>query len=166
MSERQGLSERRPIRVLFVCMGNICRSPTAEGVFRHHVKAAGLERDVVIDSAGTGDWHIGEPPDSRATDAAANRGYDLSALRARQVTRKDFAEFDLVLAMDDENLRTLRLWCPPQHAHKVKLFTEYCESGACAVPDPYGGGPQGFERVLDLVEAAAQGLLRHLRQEL
>ena len=155
-----------PVKILFVCMGNICRSPTAEGVFRHYVKAAGLERRIVIDSAGTGDWHVGAPPDYRACDAAANRGYDLSALRARQVSRKDFAEFDYILAMDHENLRTLTRWCPPEHLHKVKLFTEYCDSGACAVPDPYGGGPQGFEHVLDLVEAAAQGLLRHLQKEL
>ncbi|HYC45337.1 MAG TPA: low molecular weight protein-tyrosine-phosphatase, partial [Burkholderiales bacterium] len=145
---------------------NICRSPTAEGVFGHLVKKAGLEREIVIDSAGTGDWHVGEPPDARAADAAANRGYDLSSLRARQVTRKDFAEFDYILAMDDENLRTLKRWCPPEQAHKVKLFMEFCPTGACAVPDPYGGGPQGFEVVLDMVEQAAQGLLRHLQEKI
>jgi protein-tyrosine phosphatase len=144
-------------------MGNICRSPTAEAVFRQHVKEAGLEREVVIDSAGTGDWHVGEPPDGRARDAAANRGYDLSALRARQVSQRDFAEFDYILAMDHDNVRTLTRWCPPEHAHKVRLFTEFCSTGACEVPDPYAGGAQGFELVLDMVEEAAQALLRHLQ---
>jgi protein-tyrosine phosphatase len=159
-------AEGRPIRILFVCLGNICRSPTAEGVFARHVKEAGLEESIVIDSAGTGDYHIGEPPDPRAREAAAQRGYDLSALRARQIDKKDFVDFDYVLAMDQENLRALGRWCPPQHAHKVKLFTEFCVKGACPVPDPYAGGPQGFELVLDLVEDAAQGLLRHVRRQL
>lgn len=157
--------KRRPIRVLFVCLGNICRSPTAEGVFKRSVKEAGLDAAIESDSAGTGDYHIGEPPDPRACTAAARRGYDLSRLRARQISRKDFEAFDYVLAMDEQNLRDLKRLCPKEHAHKVRLFTDFCSSGACAVPDPYGGGPQGFEHVLDLVEDAAQGLLRHIRSE-
>lgn len=154
------------VKVLFVCLGNICRSPTAEGVFRHRVERAVLEEHIVIDSAGTGDYHIGAPPDGRACNAATRRGYDLTALRARQVKRADFADFDSVLAMDDENVRALKRLAPREHAHKVKLFTEFCSTGACAVPDPYGGGAQGFELVLDLVEDAAQGLLRHIRGQL
>lgn len=154
------------VKVLFVCLGNICRSPTAEGVFRHRVERAGLEERIVIDSAGTGDYHIGASPDERACKAAARRGYDLTALRARQVKRADFADFDYVLAMDDENVRALKRLAPREYAHKVKRFTEFCSTDACAVPDPYGGEAQGFERVLDLVEDAAQGLLRHIRGQL
>jgi protein-tyrosine phosphatase len=149
-----------------VCLGNICRSPTAEAVFTRLVREAGLEGSVTIDSAGTGHWHVGERPDLRATHAAAQRGYDLTPLRARQVDSKDFAEFDYVLAMDDENLRALKRQCPPEHAGKVRLFTEFCSKGACAVPDPYGGGPQGFEHVLDLVEDSARGLLLEVRRQL
>ena len=154
------------IDVLFVCLGNICRSPTAEGVFRRYVKDAGLEDRIRIDSAGTGNYHIGEPADARAREAAAGRGYDLEALRARQVTREDLVQSDYVLAMDEENLRALRALSPPEHAHKIRLFTDFCSTGACAVPDPYAGGPQGFELVLDLVENSARGLLRHLQHEL
>ena len=156
----------QPVKVLFVCLGNICRSPTAEGVFRQHLKEAGLEDRVEVDSAGTGDYHIGAPPDERARETAARRGYDLATLRARQVNREDFAKFDYILAMDIENLRSLKRFCPPQHGHKVMLFTEFCSKGAGVVPDPYGGGPEGFERVLDLVEDASQGLLEHLREKL
>jgi len=148
------------VKVLFVCLGNICRSPTAEAVFTRLVKETGLEERVLIDSAGTGDWHVGHPPDVRATRAAAERGYDLTALRARQVGREDFAKFDYVLAMDDENLRELKRLAPPEHAHKLRLFTEFSSKGAGAVPDPYAGGPQDFELVLDLVEESARGLLR------
>ena len=151
------------IRILFICLGNICRSPTAEAVFRRVVKEAGLDGQVEIDSAGTGDWHVGEPPDLRATQAATQRGYDLTLLRARQVGTDDFAAFDYVLAMDAENLRALERLCPPGHRHKVKLFTAFCSTGECAVPDPYAGGPQGFELVLDLVEDCARGLLREVR---
>ena len=156
----------KTIRVLFVCLGNICRSPTAEGVFKRKVREAGLDHVIESDSAGTGDYHVGDPPDRRACAAAAKRGYDLTPLRGRQVSRRDFAEFDYVLAMDEWNLRDLKRIAPREHAHKVKLFTEYCSKGACSVPDPYGGGPQGFEVVLDLVEDAAEGLLEHLREEL
>jgi protein-tyrosine phosphatase len=156
----------QPLKVLFVCLGNICRSPTAEGVFRQQLREAGLEHDVLVDSAGTGDYHLGAPPDQRACEAAARRGYDLTPLRARQVKREDFAKFDYILAMDTENLRSLKSFCPPEHGHKVMLFTEFCSSGPCVVPDPYGGGPDGFERVLDLIEDASQGLLEHLREKL
>ena len=155
-----------PLRLLIVCLGNICRSPMAEGALRARIDAAGLQRRIVVDSVGTGNWHVGEPPDLRATKAAAGRGYDLTRLRARQVGREDFAEFDYVLAMDNENLRALKRLCPPEHAHKVRLFTEFCAAGACMVPDPYGGGPQGFEHVLDLVEDSARGLLREVRSRL
>ena len=147
-------------------MGNICRSPTAEGVFRHLVEQEGLADRIFIDSAGTGDWHVGAPPDARACKAAATRGYDLTSLRGRQVTPQDFADFDYVLAMDDENARTLKRLAPRGHAHKLRYFTEFGSTGAHGVPDPYAGGPQGFELVLDLVEDAAQGLLRHIRSGL
>lgn len=153
--------------ILFVCMGNICRSPMAEGVFRHHVTQAGLEGRIVIDSAGTHDYHVGEPPDPRAQRAAGRRGYDLSMLRGRQVSRADFGEFDYLLAMDRMNLRVLERLCPSRHGHKLKLFLEFSNDAAPReVPDPYYGGDQGFEHVLDLVEAAAQGLLAHLRGRL
>jgi protein-tyrosine phosphatase len=152
--------------VLFVCLGNICRSPTAEGVFRHLVEKERLADRVLIDSAGTGEWHVGAPPDARACKAAAGRGYDLARLRARLVTPRDFETFDYVLAMDEENVRALQRIAPRGQAHKIRLFTEFGSAGASHVPDPYAGGPQGFELVLDLVEDAAQGLLRHIRSEL
>jgi protein-tyrosine phosphatase len=154
------------IRILFVCLGNICRSPTAEGVFRHLVEKQGLADRILIDSAGTGEWHIGAPPDSRACKAAATRGYDLTKLRARQVTRKDFESFDYVLAMDDENVRALERIAPRELRHKIRLFTDFGSKRAAGVPDPYGGGQRGFEVVLDLVEDAADGLLRHIRAQL
>jgi len=155
------------LRVLFVCMGNICRSPTAEGVFKHLVAQAGLQDFIVSDSAGTHGYHVGEPPDDRAQRFALLRGYDLSALRGRQVSRQDFEAFDYVLAMDEMNLRLLEELCPQRHAHKLKLFMAFAGDGAPReVPDPYYGGAQGFERVLDMAEAAAQGLLRHLREKM
>lgn len=150
-------------RVLFVCMGNICRSPTAEGVFKHLVAQQGLAERIGTDSAGTHDYHIGEPPDTRSQAAAKRRGYDLSALRARQVAPDDFSVFDYVLAMDEVNLAALRRLCPEQYRDRVKLFLEFApEAGRRDVPDPYYGGAQGFEEVLDLVELAAQGLLKHI----
>jgi len=156
-----------PVKVLFVCMGNICRSPTAEGVFRHFVQQASLQHQIEADSAGTHDYHIGHPPDQRAQAAALQRGYDLSPLRARQVSREDFRVFDYVLAMDRENLRVLQRLRPPQVDRNPLLFLEFSSAGKVEdVPDPYYGGPQGFEHVLDLVEDAAQGLLRHIRKEL
>jgi protein-tyrosine phosphatase len=152
------------VKVLFVCMGNICRSPMAEGVFRHYVREAGLAGRILSDSAGTHDYHVGEPPDPRAQRAAARRGYDLSDLRARQVKREDFEVYDYVLAMDRLNRRTLERLCPPPHATKLRLFLEFGpDSAGREVPDPYYGGADGFERVLDMVEPAARGLLAHLQ---
>jgi protein-tyrosine phosphatase len=154
-------------RVLFVCMGNICRSPTAEGVFRHFVERAGWAGRVMSDSAGTHDYHVGDPPDARAQKAAARRGYDLSMLRGRQVSRRDFVEFDYVLAMDEANLRLLERLCPQEHTGKLRLFMEFSADPAVSeVPDPYYGTTEGFERVLDLVEQASSGLLEHLRDRI
>jgi protein-tyrosine phosphatase len=153
--------------VLFVCTGNICRSPTADGVMRRLVHEAGLERAVRVDSAGTHDYHVGEAPDARAQEHARRRGYDLSALRARRVGREDFEYFELILAMDRGHLEILRRIAPPQHRHKLRLFMEFAGEGQLdEVPDPYYGGPGGFERVLDMVEAAARGLLAQLRADL
>ena len=157
----------RQVRVLFVCMGNICRSPTAEGVFKHFVAEAGLAKHILSDSAGTHDYHIGEPPDPRAREAAVRRGYDLGALHGRQVSLRDFSEFDYVLAMDETNRKLLERLCPPQHSHKLKLFMEFADAPALReVPDPYYGGAQGFDQVLDLVEQASRGLLEHLRERM
>ena len=151
------------IKVLFVCMGNICRSPTAEGVFRRVVETAGLSEKVVIDSAGTHNYHIGAEPDKRSQQAASLRGYDLSQLRGRQVSSHDFDEFDYILAMDNDNLANLQRICPDEFAHKVKLFLEYGKRfNQKEVPDPYYGGGQGFEHVLDLIEDASAGLLENI----
>jgi len=145
------------IRVLVVCLGNICRSPTAEEVLRQKLDAAGLAPWVEVDSAGTGSWHIGDPPDARSQRHAAQRGYDLSALRGRQVAPADFHRFDLILAMDDDNLTDLQRLAPdgPRCA-EVRLFAHV------EVPDPYAGGPAGFERVLDLVEEASDAWVKNL----
>jgi protein-tyrosine phosphatase len=160
-------SQANPVKVLFVCTGNICRSPTAEGVFKRLVEKAGLADTITSDSAGTGDYHVGEAPDPRAQSAALLRGYDLSPLCARQVSPRDFSEFDYVLAMDESHLRQLKQLCPPQHVAKVRLFMEFAGDGAVReVPDPYYGGAQGFERVLDMVEQAARGLLAQLRSRI
>ena len=155
---------RERVRVLFVCMGNLCRSPMAEGVFRHYVSRAGLDGRIAIDSAGTHGYHVGEPPDPRAQRTADRRGYDLSGQRGRQIGDADFGEFDYLLAMDEANLRALELQCPSQHAHKLRLFMEFgADAAPREVPDPYYGGEQGFEHVLDMIEQASQGLLSHLR---
>lgn len=146
--------------VLFVCMGNICRSPTAEGVFRQMVWAAGLEEEIRVDSAGTHDFHAGSPPDIRSQAHAKRRGYDLSGIRARQVRASDFTEFDLILVMDKRNLVTLQRVCPREHAHKLRLFLDYAPLWPeKEVPDPYYGGERGFDYVLDMVEDASRGLL-------
>jgi protein-tyrosine phosphatase len=156
-----------PTRVLFVCMGNICRSPTAEGVFRHAVTSAGLEQRILADSAGTHGYHLGHPPDRRAQLAAARRGYDLANLRARQVTGQDFVEFDYILAMDLDNLSELRRLAPAQHHGKLCLFMDYSIARrGKEVPDPYYGGAQGFEVVLDMAEDVAAGLLQHIKKKL
>ncbi|SIO54439.1 protein tyrosine phosphatase [Rhodovulum sp. ES.010] len=145
-------------RILFVCLGNICRSPTAQGVVARMAAEAGVP--VELDSAGTGGWHVGEPPDARATGEAAARGYDLSAQRARQVRAADFKAFDLILAMDRSNLATLERLRPPGTATPVRLLLDYADSSRDEVPDPYYEG--GFDLVLDLVEDAARGLLREI----
>jgi protein-tyrosine phosphatase len=151
------------VRILFVCLGNICRSPTAEVVFRRLLTGSKAGLAVEVDSAGIGDWHIGEPPDRRAQAAARRRGLDMSGLRARQVVHEDFTRFDLILAMDRENLEELRRRAPVQYRERVKLFLEFApELELRDVPDPYYGGEAGFEEVLDLAEQAARGLLRHL----
>ncbi len=148
------MKERRAI--LFVCSGNICRSPTAEAVLRHLAAGQGIELHVA--SAGIGDWHVGSPPDDRAQHHAKSRGYDLSALRARQVNQRDFTDYDLILAMDQSHLRALERMAPAKQRHKIRLFVPEAD-----VPDPYYGGPEGFEHVLDLVEAACRDLVRELK---
>ncbi|MCD6675130.1 MAG: low molecular weight phosphotyrosine protein phosphatase [Burkholderiaceae bacterium] len=147
-------------RVLFVCMGNICRSPTAEGVFRHLVRQAGLDEVVRVASAGTHAFHLGEAPDRRAQAAAARRGYDIADLRATRVREKDFDEFDLVLAMDWDNLSALQQMAPKTSHHKLQLLMRFAtEHETATIPDPYYGNPQGFEQTLDYIEDACNGLL-------
>ena len=154
------------MRILFVCLGNICRSPTAEVVFRAVAQRDAPDLVLEIDSAGTAGYHVGEPPDQRTRQVAARRGYDMSALRARTVEADDFEHFDLILAMDRENLRTLERRAPAQARERLRLFLEFApEAGISEVPDPYYGGPNGFEDVLDLIEAASRGLLEHLRRQ-
>lgn len=158
------MNNKQKIGVVFICMGNICRSPTAEAVFRARAEAAGLLPYLRIDSAGTHDYHIGEPPDPRTQRAASQRGYDLSRLRGRQVAVRDFADFDYLLAMDCANLAILERLRPRDADSQLGLFLDFARSHAeREVPDPYYGGEQGFERVLDMVEDAAEGLLSHLR---
>lgn len=152
------------VNVLFVCLGNICRSPAAEGVFRTLVAREGLDGEISCDSAGTGTWHVGEPPDERMTRAAARRGVDLSPLRARKATAADFDRFDYILAMDQDNLANLSRMQPPGFDGRLRRFLEFApESGRRSVPDPYYGGPDGFELVLDLIERASAGLLADIR---
>ncbi|RAP42023.1 phosphotyrosine protein phosphatase [Rhodovulum viride] len=145
-------------RILFVCLGNICRSPTAHGVFQTLAEAEGLA--VEVESAGTGGWHVGDPPDPRAIRAAAGRGYDLTALRARQVKAADFAAYDLILAMDRSNLTALERMRPIDSETPVRLFLDFADAARDEVPDPYYDG--SFDLVLDLVEDASRGLIRHL----
>lgn len=153
------------MRILFVCLGNICRSPTAEVVFRAVAAREAPDLTLEIDSAGTAGYHVGEAPDRRTRQAASRRGYDLSALRARIVEDRDFESFDLILAMDRENLRALERRAPVGSRERLRLFLEFApEAGVSEVPDPYYGGPNGFEYVLDLIEAASRGLIEHLRQ--
>ena len=153
------------MKILFVCLGNICRSPTAEGVFRKLLEEQVADLDVVVDSAGTQDYHVGEPPDARSQAAAAARGIDISGQRARQVLAADFAEFDLVLAMDESNLANLRAMSGSAYHERVRLFLEFSpDDTRTSVPDPYYGGANGFEQVLDIVEDAAEGLLTHIRR--
>ena len=152
--------------VLFVCMGNICRSPTAEGVFRQIVIDSGLDDQVHVDSAGTHAYHSGESPDRRARAAAERRGYSLDGIRARRVDEEDFERFDLIIAMDEDNLSDLRIAAEERFHGKISLFLDFAESSSLReVPDPYYGGQTGFEKVLDLVEQASRGLLARLQQE-
>ncbi|HEU4623981.1 MAG TPA: low molecular weight protein-tyrosine-phosphatase [Steroidobacteraceae bacterium] len=153
------------MRILFVCLGNICRSPSAEVVLRHIAAREAPELGIEVDSAGTAGYHIGEPPDARSQEAARRRGYDMAHLRARIIEPGDFERFDLILAMDRHNLSTLRRRAPVAVRERVRLFLEFApEAGVTDVPDPYYGGPTGFEEVLDLVEAASRGLIAHLRE--
>ncbi|MBF7731339.1 low molecular weight protein-tyrosine-phosphatase [Pseudomonas sp. N040] len=154
------------MRVLFVCLGNICRSPTAEGVLRHKLRAAGLEQWVRVDSAGTGDWHVGKAPDQRTRLAAQRRGYALEDLRARQVEPADFQHFDLILAMDRDNLADLQRLRPAGAPAALDLFLRRYQLAVDEVPDPYHGGAAGFEQVLDLIEQACDGLLQEIRGRL
>lgn len=152
------------VRIIFVCTGNICRSPTAEGVFRKLVADAGLSASIAIASAGTHGYHVGEAPDVRSQQHASRRGYDLSAQRARAIAPKDFEQFDLVLSMDSANLEWLEEKCPGEYRHKLRRLMEFAtRHDYPVVPDPYYGGPAGFDRVLDYIEDAAAGLLSHLR---
>jgi protein-tyrosine phosphatase len=154
------------VKVLFVCTGNICRSPTAEGVFRAFVRDAGLDGRIATDSAGTTGYHVGEGPDRRSQAAAKRRGFDLSDLRARRVTAGDFHRFDYVLAMDRGHLAQLQRMAPPDSTAEVRLFMDYApDAPAREVPDPYYGEGSHFDEVLDLVEAASRGLLEHIRRE-
>ncbi len=147
-------------------MGNICRSPTAEAVFRAKVEAAGLAQQILIDSVGTHDYHIGSPPDLRTQHAAKQRGYDLSSLRGRQVEVADFTRFDYVLAMDNANMAILYRLCTPEKRDRLGLFLEHAQNHkGREVPDPYYGGEDGFERVLDMVEDAAEGLLKNIQKQ-
>ncbi|HSC79942.1 MAG TPA: low molecular weight protein-tyrosine-phosphatase [Chitinolyticbacter sp.] len=153
--------------ILMVCTGNICRSPTADGVMRHLVEAAGLTGEIEVDSVGTHDYHVGEAPDRRAQAHAQRRGYDLSRLRAREVCADDYRHFDLILAMDEGHYSILQRRCPAEHRHKVRLFLEFAtRHGEREVPDPYYGGPEGFEHVLDLVEDGCAGVLQLAREQL
>ncbi len=157
--------EKRQFGILFVCLGNICRSPTAEAVFRTLALREAPELELWIDSAGTADYHVGSAPDRRALEAARRRGYDMSGRRARQVEPADFEHFDLILAMDRSNWSELREAAPPAARERVRLFLAYGpDADVLDVPDPYYGGPNGFEEVLDLVEAAARGLLEQLKE--
>lgn len=152
------------VKVLFVCLGNICRSPAAEGVFKKVVADAGLSGRIEVDSAGTSGWHIGDEPDRRGQAAAARRGYDLSDQRARKVVAADFDAFDYIIGMDRSNLADLTSMAPAQARDKVSLFLEFApQLGQREVPDPYYGGDTGFEDVLTLIEAAAEGLLADIR---
>jgi protein-tyrosine phosphatase len=156
MKEKLKEKSKEKPRILFVCTGNICRSPTAEGVLRHLAAQVGI--DVHVESAGTGDWHLGLPPDERAQHHARERGYDLSAQRARQVRARDFEDFDLIVAMDRGHLEILQAQCPARYRGKLRMLVKGRD-----VPDPYYGGPEGFERVLDMVEAGCLGLIHEIK---
>jgi len=159
------------IKILFVCLGNICRSPTAEGMFRQHLNKAGIRdgylHNIYIDSAGTGSWHVGKAPDSRSQRTAKKHGLDLSDLRARQVTLQDFVDYDYILAMDKENLNNLKAMAPKNSKAKLELFMNYSENcpGITEVPDPYSGRDDGFERVFNIISRGSEGLLKYIQQK-
>lgn len=160
-------SREVPMKVLFVCTGNICRSPTAEAVFRWMLNSERLQDSVLVGSAGTHDYHVGEKPDRRAVAAAARRGYDLTSLRARQVSRDDLQEFDYILAMDRGHLAQLQALARARHRGELRLFLDYSTARPGGdVPDPYYGGDQGFEVVLDLIEDGARGVLADIKKRL
>jgi protein-tyrosine phosphatase len=153
------------VKVLFVCAGNLCRSPMSQGTFEKCVREAGLEGQIIVDSAGTHTYYVDSPPDNRAQAVAQQRGYDLSRQRARRVTASDFFEFDHIVAMDDSNFAYLMSICPPPLQHKLSLFMNFANFRlGSEIPDPYYGDRKGFERVLDLIEPAAAGLLRTIRR--
>ena len=153
------------INVLFVCMGNICRSPTAEGIFSHLIEQESLSHVITVDSAGTHAYHVGNPPDHRAQTTAQKRGIDLSKQTARRVSVDDFEKFDYILAMDEDNLSDLHAVCPIEHMHKIRLLLDFAPHlNIREVPDPYYGGASGFDRVLDMVEVASEGLLKAIRE--
>ena len=158
------MNQKNKVNVLFVCMGNICRSPTAQGVFEKQVRDAGLDAVIGIDSAGTHAYHVGNGADGRAQATARNRGIDLSGQRARQVNANDFALFDYVLAMDSDNYDILASACPAKYADRLFRYLEFAPELGRDVPDPYYGGPQGFENVFDMVETAGANLLAHIRE--
>jgi len=159
------MNNKLKISVLFVCMGNICRSPTAEGVFRNLVFKHNFSNSIITDSAGTHAYHVGEPPDGRAQSTAKTRGIDLSDIRARRATKEDFENFDYVLAMDNDNYQILKSICPSKQLSKLKLFLDFTsEYSDSEVPDPYYGGEQGFNYVFDLVESASDGLLKDIQK--
>jgi protein-tyrosine phosphatase len=155
------------MKLLFVCMGNICRSPTAEAVMRHRLAQAGWADRITVDSAGTHNFHPGKAPDTRTQQHAALRGYDLSPLRARQISEEDFECFDLILTMDWDNQSLTESVCPPAQLKKVRRLAEFFQLHTdTVVPDPFYGGPEDFERVLDLVEDGVQGLLVHCQRQI
>ncbi len=158
------MKNKKIVNVLFVCMGNICRSPTAEGVFRNLVFKQNYSDTILTDSAGTHAYHIGESPDRRAQTTALSRGIDLSDLRARKAIKEDFGNFDYILAMDNDNYQILKTLCPSNHIDKLKLFLDFTSDyDDSEVPDPYYGGPQGFDYVFDLVQSASNGLLDDIK---
>ncbi|WP_026132150.1 low molecular weight protein-tyrosine-phosphatase [Pandoraea sp. B-6] len=157
----------RRTSVLFICMGNICRSPSADGIFRHRLATAGLTDVIAVDSAGTHSYHLGHAPDERTQAAAERRGYDLSALRARRVDADDFVRFEWIVAMDDANVAELMARCPAEYRHKIVRLMDFAtRHDATEVPDPYYGGAKGFETVLDYIEDGLDDLLAHLETHL
>ena len=154
------------IKVLFVCLGNICRSPTAHAIFEHKIQAEGMSKQIIVDSAGTGSWHVGSPPDRRMCEVAAKHGYAMDHLRARQASANDFNEFDYIFAMDKSNLSDLQDLCPDHYQGTLALFLPYCGASLMEeVPDPYYGGAAGFEKVLSVIERSADKLVDMLKQK-